>query len=648
MSQFGSSAAWRVARRVAVLLLFLELLYLGVFNYLLNSDSLRERIRTFASDLGSEQLEITWGRAWTLYPAVIHLDDLQLSGLAHGRRWEGSADSLVASISPWKLFSHSVKFSSLAVKNLDYRSKKEEITPEAQTPKEAPAAFSERTRKDPEEDRSQHPSGRKWEVELRHLKISGEHHIESSKVIGKVEGTVEADMDLSLRKHLGQVGMGRVELKTDLLNSPSGDPVVKSASIKGGFSVAPLDFRKERGRALVKFLSFEFDLAAYMQTLKVLDRQLHALRGIDISGSGNLKSHIAFAGGKFLPATKMELQAREMHLRRDPYEARGEGTLLLTAGSGDPAEMNLSIGFNQYHVSRLEPAGKSTRQITLFSGNGLELKTDLPATVEGLEKVYRQRGAEEEVALKITTARIGDLRIFSPYFSRQLPLELLGGSAAMNADLHWREKDLHGAIHLRSEDLHLRVGDRKFSALLKANIVIDHGDIDRRRFDIAGTTMTVEQVKAETPSVDRILTEAWNAGVTFDRGIVTLEKPLKLNALLQVAAKDSSPFLALVKSGKFSFSLISKFLLVRNLQGSASIEMEGNDVRIPLAKLKGGRLQIETKALFAPGTQTGAVLFTHSNIRAFAGIENGRVDLDIFNTKSRFDGYQLPPSPLPK
>jgi len=642
MLYFGRSVIFVWIKRTVAVLFFLELLYLGLFNYLLNSDSFKEKIQTLASDFGPGELEIMWDKAWTLYPGSIHVDDLQLSGLAHGRKWEGSAHSLEASIAVSKLFSHSLKFSSLVVKDLDYRSKKEESVTTMRTSGEDTAVLSGTTRKGSEKNSDKNPSGRKWDFELGKLKIYGKHYISSSKIEGRVDGTLEADTDFSLREHRLQVKRGTIELQTDLLHSLSGDPIVKFATMGGGFRIVPLDLGKEKGRALLKFLVLDMDLEARMQTLKVFDRQLHALRGIDISGSGELRGHIGFSKGKFLPTTKIDVQAKEMHLWRDPYEARGDGTLLLTADKGKPAEMNLNIAFGQYQVSHTEGADDNGKKAPLFSGNGLVLETGLPITVKELEKAYHNRGEKGEIALKITAARIGDLRILAPYFSRQIPVELLSGSAVMNADLHWKRQDLQGVIGLHSDDLHLRIDDRKLSALLKANIMIDHGDIDTKHFDISGTTLTIEQVKVDSSTGGKILTDDWNAGVTFDKGIVIWEKPLKLKSVLHVVAKDSSPFLALVENGKFQFSLISRFLLVQNLQGSASIEMDGNRVWLPMAKLKGGRLRIETKAVFAPDIRSGAVLFRHSNIRAFVGIEKGKVDLDIFNAQKRFDGFRLP------
>src|SRR5690625_2694438 len=72
---------------LAILPAALYLLYLLTANILLNSDWARSQLDR------SPRFELSWERAWSLFPGQLHVTELTLAGTAAERRYRLEADS---------------------------------------------------------------------------------------------------------------------------------------------------------------------------------------------------------------------------------------------------------------------------------------------------------------------------------------------------------------------------------------------------------------------------------------------------------------------------------------------------------------------------------------------------------------------------
>ena len=99
--------------------------------------------------------------------------------------------------------------------------------------------------------------------------------------------------------------------------------------------------------------------------------------------------------------------------------------------------------------------------------------------------------------------------------------------------------------------------------------------------------------------------EGWRADIKFKKADIIWEKPLRLKSEIAMAIKDSRPIVAMIDNKHIKFDFITKLLIVENLQGEATINMDENAIMIPYALIKSNKIDIGAKGIITPSLRNG-------------------------------------------
>ena len=912
----SSFSSW--AKRIFLLLLFLEFLYVVTFNVLLNSSYLRDRVNAVESN----KIQIKWESAWTFYPARIHAENLTVEGESGSKAWQADIGTASASFSLLSLIGHSVKVCDVEVKDISYKEQAVSSSSDASA-SVAESAMKEETGNletaGTEGGQKQHNP---WPVELKGIKISGDHTIESQQFKARLTGGIDADLHIVTEEGLLSADKGAIDITVQKLLSAEGEEIAQNAKIKTAFRISPLAYKEERKGSLLEHLTLDSAVTAQMKNLSVFDAQLKRVKGVQLSGKGTLKSRIRLESGKLLPDTKVQIDADKLFIRKNKYSVRGNGAITLAVEKNSPDLLEAKVTFGKYMVYRDEGIENGKIKVSLFHGKGLTLlakanttlypkaKGQLPLSSVGFElppvvvddlsllqqyipkkwnlalwggkgtlqaratilekelnasvkllskkteirfnnqalksdlnldirakvamepslyadltgssisltntilagkkesnvkvskpwhtkvavekgkvallvadmkgidtlpallKKYKpkeifanaegeltlggdisrlewinllakssldlslkgsgiiegkllvkqgklmpksgmrilsknlevglldylfdgegslivQKGERDTIPLlyameysnatlkhkndkepmieavkmrleraagrsnsngsrwdkplhlQIDSAKVKSLALYNQYLPKNSPFTFISGSADLKSDITLENNNTQGYITLVSDGMKMRVDEQEIAARLRVDTRIVSGEPQKMLFDISGSSILLDQARVAGEKAAHSDAD-WRLKIDMKKAEIIWKKPLWLKAETSLAMKDSKPIVAMIENGNSKFSFITKMLVVENLQGEAKITMENQAIRIPYAMVKGGKVEVDAKAIFDSSRRDGVLLVKHPNFRVLVKKEGEKKSFDLFSAQKSFDSYKLP------
>ncbi len=634
----------RRLRLVVFALLGVWALYVLAVNVFLNTS-----LASKAINRRPAKFTLGWDSGWSIIPGRIHLSTLTFN--LHGRRqdFRVTADRAFANIAvlklPWRRF---------ATQRLDIEGLLVAISRDPDPPA------------GPRPARSQRPPG--WRIELRNVdveRIEGFSFLDVDAAGG--EGHLKADFLSQVR---GDLAMERVDLNWNNVVLRKGDAVVaQPLAIRFAGGISPLDPKKEKGLAVLDFLSGRLEVSGDVERLSILRRFIERAKWIQtLDGKGNLEAKLHLEDGRIVAGSELKATADNLRLDFLGYAAEGTGRVLGTVTDGpeapktvdkiatDPGKPAVSdnpdpsapaIAVAPGSESREEQLpGRLARMEVVFDDFSVRRKPAMDPYVHGQglrlvatsnDPFLRDGMNDLDIVLDMPQAKVPDMAVYGAYLPEHLGLKVDSGTGLIRLHLEGSAvtKRASGELELLADDVKGHFQDLEFEGALETHTKISGGDLDNFHLEIIGTRMAVKDVILR----DGRNTEEQGWWMTLDVSDGTLEigEAPRLAAEFDVLMKDTRAVMALFGEVKPWADRFERLLTIKDIQAHASIAMAPQQMTLRDLGITGRKLQGRAELELAKDQRRGILYVRFHGIPVGLEILGKKRDWKLIKPKAWFE-----------
>ncbi|NEX18467.1 MAG: hypothetical protein C1943_18165 [Halochromatium sp.] len=559
-------------------LLTVAALYLIAVNAALNLPA----TRALVNGLQPEQFQVTWERAWSLYPLRLELNGVAADGQTPTEQWQVDAGHAAASISLLPLLQGEIRVHDLDLKDIDLRLRPRP-TPEASADADADrnplVAFYPMIRnRDPNAVAEAPPeaSDGTLVLEIDDIHVQGEHRFWISHIRGSLPGAVRGSLRMESETGRLALGGGAIDLALTSLTVGPEEPITDAASIQGEIEIPPFRLSEKQGLELMRVPELDARIDLPVQNLDFIALLMPVLDELALSGNGRLSGRIALSAGEVLPGTDLRVEAHQLAMDIGPYAFSGDGSVEFKVDPDHEGQADLSVRFNQVRAE-LEPGpgpatvspNASSREGNnaqpdaqqLFTGQGLTAHIhaeEVDPTTTSTAKQVEELAAEVALRfnLDIPSMEVPDLSVYSRLFPQDWDLSLLGGSGTLAGAVEIRSEVLSLQLDLASDEAELRYQDYHATTDLLLQLRARVDDIAGTELHMDGTTLRIEDAQVAVEQADddggegaAQAAQPWRAELRIIDGDLSLPAPERApgsgsKAQTETVASDPIPAVA--------------------------------------------------------------------------------------------------------
>ena len=570
LSRYSESKSFLWFKRILLLLLSLELLYLILFNIFLNTSWVNSRI----SRIVPERFTVSWDAAWTLYPFRFHIENLKIEERGRAKKRQIAAAALYGTLSPLSLLHHSVRLSRLDIEDAEYAERSGSSTRQKST-HSVPKVSEEAGRALPHTGKPKERE--RWSLQLRGLSLSGHHSFKSDRADVVFDGVIRSDLRLDSKEHSFAVGRGMVDLTVASLRSKRGLEILQNAKITSAFKITPLDYSRKRGERLLKHLALDSAVSAQIKELGLIEAFLKRGGKVGFGGRGQLESSIHFKEGRLLPATQIVVKADHLLLKKSSYILGGSGEIALTVSQKSPDLLKGSILFGEYGLYRYDKRWQRKKIRPLFHGKGLALQAESSAVLTSGDP---ERAPLKNIQFHLPSVSVDDMALLWQFLPKRWSLQPVEGKGTLEGSVTIGEETLNAEMKFDAKKMKIETGDGNLQGdlglLLKLKILSEPS----LHADISGSSIVLTHTKLTTGSASkRRVSEPWSSTLRVKKGEVALTLPGECSTTIPAMLK-SSPLHRLLSAANGSVVLegeISRLDWVDQLlKSSLRLSLSGN------------------------------------------------------------------------
>ncbi len=557
-----------------------------------------------------ERFTIHWGRAWTVIPGLVHVQDLEIRQHSKDVVWHLTIDRAVTGVNilalPFKTF-HAVLPRARGV----------EVGVE-----QAPTTMP--------------PTG-KTKPGFR-IRLSGmgvrdirfldffDLHIEGEdlRIGGGLDTTARGPLRIPrarVRLEGGHVSHEGVALATDL-----------DLDCRARIDKHTKEDRSEGG--IFPFISASLKASGDIADLRFIGTFLRSVSWMQVrGGSGTLEADLDISKGALEPGSRLDIQTSAFAFEYLDYAVTGRGKVVITGreadGRGDTTlDFDLddfALGFLDSNTPHIEGHNLSARII----GNLTEMT---------------QPKAPVEVTIDVPESEVPDLRIYNRYFKGASPVEILSGKGRLRSHLEVATGPGtgRGTIEVKTTDVSVDIKDRKIVADVHLLFPVTITDVKDRMFTVDGSSIKIanagvgtpeEQGPADTPPRD------WWCNIDINNGTLRLAKPLELDTDLTLKAFDVEPLLALISKTRKSADRLDRILAIHDLEGGAHLAVGDGGTHIKDLFTEGGRAEMLGNLCLRKGDNSGAIYIKYGILSLGVEISGDDEKKHLIGPRKWYDEY---------
>lgn len=565
-SQASPGRRWRLARRLLLAFLILEVVYLLAANIFL-----RPEVGVPVVNRKPERFRLHWTGGWTVIPGVVHLRGLDMEVRAGRGSWHAEADRVRGRIALLDLARRCFRIAALEGSGLEFVAQ----LPPSATP--GPGSYLP----DQLEAESSHATGEEglippsppeappktegkngWRIVLEGLDIDQVRQATFGPYSYRGDGRVTGGMSIQVRGGPLEVPGAQLRLEPGELTI-TGEHAAQLDLLAVELQMDPALRDERQGRESLKFMSGRIEVMAPEARLSSLNLLFRRIPSMDIAGRGNLRLEAWIDHGSLQAGTTFYSHGDSTVGYLD-YDLRGvvEITGEVT-DSADGEEGTLDLRFEEFEL-RQEGAKEAH---VLGQGAYVQLKTT-ELQLADLEPDVR-------AVVEIPDSEVPRLAYYNRFLPPGSGAKILAGKGTFSAHmlLEAPAGTWSGKLSLLGKGVRLDLQGSLLEGDLNLEAVLPSGDIESRRADLSGTRLSIDRARF-IPKGGTAAGKPWWARLDLPQGEVTLADPLGLEATFRAEIKDTSPLVALVGKDRKSPKWIRKLLTVENVTGSGKIRFQ--------------------------------------------------------------------------
>ncbi|MCE8019433.1 hypothetical protein HOP51_04755 [Halomonas sp. MCCC 1A11036] len=398
--------------------------------------------------------------------------------------------------------------------------------------------------------------------------------------------------------------------------------VARQARLQGGFDWPG-------SKASRRPLSGTLQLDGLLDRLGFLNAFLPDEHGLAIQGGGRLSADLRFSNGQATPGSQLRVHSERLGARFMHYEAFGDGSLSVTVD--DPgAEFSLSLP--RFGLRRQADEG------ALIEGRLLSIHSrarhfDLP---EGLRELSTR--------IDLPYLVVADLAALNDYLPQGGAIELLAGQARIATQLQLEGMHASGRLELHAPDARLALHEQTLEGALHLEARLTDGDLENLDFDVSGSRLSLDGVRLADAGGS--LSHGWWARLELPKGRMRWERPLELDAQLELAMRDSGLLVNLLIDATRERRWLRERLTLGEVHGEARVMLSDDTVRLENLAVQGGeRLELLANLALRDSQLAGRAFARYGPLRLGIEIDEGRRRWQLRNARSWY-ASGLPASEL--
>ncbi|HSP58983.1 MAG TPA: hypothetical protein VLO12_11835, partial [Halomonas sp.] len=191
-----------------------------------------------------------------------------------------------------------------------------------------------------------------------------------------------------------------------------------------------------------------------------------------------------------------------------------------------------------------------------------------------------------------------------------------------------------GDVTLQAFAAALRLGDQRLSGDLRLDARLRDGNLTDRRFDASGSQLRLDNVQRRDTNSQEA---GWWARLTLAEGQLVWTRPLKLDARLDLAMRDSGLLMRLFLARAREWEWLGRQLTVKDLRGVADLHLDDDMLALRDARLAGGNLEMLADLVFKDETMDGSLYARLGVVAAGVALDDGDPQVRLLKPRQWFE-----------
>ncbi|MBB3332284.1 hypothetical protein BDK63_003178 [Halomonas campaniensis] len=369
-------------------------------------------------------------------------------------------------------------------------------------------------------------------------------------------------------------------------------------------------------------------LEGTVERLGFLDAFLPREHGLSLQGRGRLEADLHLAGAQLLAPSHLRVDADDLRVGFLDYRAEGRGELdARLEGEATRPGARLSLSLPRFALRR-----EAEEERTWLAGRHLALETTTPSFSVDPEQIAVETFTTRVV---LPIVEVADLALYNAYLPDNAGIELLAGSASLEATLQLEGLGARGDLVLQAFGTELRLASQRLTGDLRLEARLREGDLVRRHFDASGSLLRLDNVTRR--DADGQGEAGWWARLELEEGRLTWVEPLEVSARLGLAMRDSGLLARLFLARARERDWLGRLLTVRQVQGSARLSMDDQGVSMRDIRLEGGNLTLLANLLMRDDDLSGDFYARLGALGVGLALADGETRLRLWQPRRWFD-----------
>jgi hypothetical protein len=578
--------------------LALWVVYLVGGNLLINSDLLR---RVAAPH--PERTKISWERAWTVVPGLIHVRGFNLRSHTRGTLWTLEVDRGRAFFNLFALPFNTVHIVAPRARGIDFvLGTADTVLPRKKKTKPG------------------------MEIRISFARAVGIRTMRIGEMA--LEGPMRAGGSFSTRAR-GPLRMKGAWVKLDSGTIRYGEETLATGlRINLRASIDRFVPSEHRGESLLPFLVARIRVGGEVTDLSFLNVLLRSTKAVSFGGgSGRIDADLRLTRGVVEP--KSRLVTEEATITVDYLGYRAEGTGRILGFSAADTTMHELLNFHLESYSLTVRGDESPY---------LEGK-NLVVSVRGDKGLQlREKGLQSDVIIDMPEAQVPDMTVYNRNFPSTGGIRIVSGKGRVQSHVEILERTGGGSaeVHLAAEGLVIAFQDKEVVGDLEATARVKVLDLEKMVFDPSGTRVELRNAGAFIGDTEGENPEWWGV-VEIPAGRVTLSRPTSGEADFTIEAESAAPVFALFAKTQKKADKMDRRLKTDDLSGGGHVRLGDGLIALTDLEIDGGKAYVRADLCIRRGELHGLVHAKYGILAVAAELHDKKETLHITSPKKWFE-----------
>jgi hypothetical protein len=465
--------------------------------------------QTLVNAIRPEKFQVSWQRAWSWYPARVHVVGAFANGQSRSQQWQLEAASVSGSISLLPLIFKRVWVSDVIAMDIDYR-QRPRLKPDRDYADVMPF-FPDIEGWEMTDAVTTPRKRRTWRIAVDDIHVSGNHSYWIMNLQGAGTGEVEANLTYDTSDRVFSLDAPDLALELDALHINGDHEMFRRGSLRGSLGFAPFIPSEHKDISLFGFLMLDAEMDFDVNSLAFISLFTLDFGGVTVDGSGRVDGRLRLDQGVVQPGTDLSVDADDLRVRILDHNISGRGQVALRLGPETDRRMDLGFHFRDLEVMHDQESRPA------LTGQSLELN------IGGDGRILpdsEKRNESRSIGLEIDRLAVSDLSALQRYLPKKWPIELYGGEGFLHGTARLFPKAIAMDLTLESDRADMGFQSYRFETNLEAAVKLDNPSIMTGPTKIGGSYIRLSESTLENEGLEGA--EPWGAYLEIEEGQFSL------------------------------------------------------------------------------------------------------------------------------